>query len=61
MQVVSNVKCQLAASLISKGLLQVNDVNKPVAVLQLVDNLQQAGGIRNLQQVCGVSGCVTLV
>jgi hypothetical protein len=26
-------------------------------LLQLVDNLQQAGKIRNLQQVCGVSGC----
>jgi hypothetical protein len=29
------------------------------SLLQLVDNLQQAGKIRNLQQVCGVSGCVT--
>jgi hypothetical protein len=28
------------------------------SLLQLVDNLQQAGKIRNLQQVCGVSGCV---
>ena len=24
----------------------------------LVDNLQQAGKIHNLQQVCGISGCV---
>jgi hypothetical protein len=30
------------------------------SLLQLVDNLQQAGKIRNLQQVCGVSGCVLL-
>jgi hypothetical protein len=28
------------------------------SLLQLVDNLQQAGKIRNLQQVRGVSGCV---
>jgi hypothetical protein len=28
------------------------------SLLQLVDNLQQAGKIRDLQQVCGVSGCV---
>jgi hypothetical protein len=28
------------------------------SLLQLVNNLQQAGKIRNLQQVCGVSGCV---
>jgi hypothetical protein len=50
-------ECQLAASLISTGLqLQVDyNVNKPAA---LVDNLQQVGKIRNLQQVCGVSGCV---
>ena len=27
-------------------------------LLQLVDNLQQAGKIHNLQQICGVSGCV---
>ena len=27
-------------------------------LLQLVDNLHQAGKILNLQQVCGVSGCV---
>ena len=34
------------------------------SLLQLVDNLQQAqqaGKIRNLQQVCGVSGCVVKV
>jgi hypothetical protein len=31
------------------------------SLLQLVDNLQQAGKIRNLQQVCGVSGCVVSV
>jgi hypothetical protein len=30
------------------------------SLLQLVDNFQQAGKIRNLQQVCGVSGCVVL-
>jgi hypothetical protein len=29
------------------------------SLLQLVDNLQQVGKIRNLQQVCGVSGCVS--
>ena len=31
---------------------------KSTDLLQLVDNLQQAGKVRNLQQVCGVSGCV---
>ena len=30
------------------------------SLLQLVNNLQQAGKIRNLQQVCGVSGCVVI-
>ena len=29
-------------------------------LLQLVDNLQQASKIHNLQQVCGVSGCVMI-
>ena len=29
-------------------------------LLQLVDNLQQAGKIHNLQQVCVVSGCVVI-
>ena len=27
-------------------------------LLQLVDNLQQAGKIHNLQRVCGISCCV---
>ena len=30
-------------------------------LLQLVDILQQAGKIRNLRQVCGVSGCVLVM
>ena len=30
---------------------------KSTDLLQLVDNLQQAGKIHNLQQVCGISGC----
>ena len=29
-------------------------------MMQLVDNLQQASKIDNLQHVCGVFGCVTL-
>ena len=29
-------------------------------LLQLLDNLLQAGKIHNLQQVCGVSGCVSI-
>ena len=32
---------------------------KSTGLLQLDDNLQQAGKVHNLQQVCGVSGCVT--
>ena len=36
-------------------LLQVVDFT---GLLQLVDNLQQAGKIHNLKQVCGISGCV---
>ena len=31
---------------------------KSTGLLQLDDNLQQAGKVHNLQQVCGVSGCV---
>ena len=31
---------------------------KSTALLQLVDNLQQAGKIRNLQQFFGISGRV---
>ena len=31
---------------------------KLTSLLQLVDKLQQAGKIDNLQQVCGISGCV---
>ena len=31
---------------------------KSTDLLQLVDNLHQAGKIHNLQQVCIVSGCV---
>ena len=31
---------------------------KSTGLLQLDDNLQQAGKFHNLQQVCGVSGCV---
>ena len=33
---------------------------KSTDLLQLVDNLKQAGKIHNLQQVWGVSGCVYL-
>ena len=32
---------------------------KSTDLLQLVDNLHQAGKIHNLQRVCGVSGCGT--
>ena len=62
MQVVSS---EVAAS------LQISSCNKSdlhrrtccnfvnlTDLLQLVDKLQQAGKIHNLQQVCGVSGCV---
>ena len=31
---------------------------KSTGLLQLDDNLQQAGKVHNLQHVCGVSGCV---
>jgi hypothetical protein len=31
---------------------------KLTSLLQLVDKLQQAGKFDNLQQVCGVFGCV---
>ena len=34
---------------------------RSTGLLQVVDNLQQAGKVRNLQQVCGVSGCVVLI
>ena len=34
---------------------------KPTDLQQLVDNLQQAGKIHNLQQVCGVSGGVVAI
>ena len=34
---------------------------KSTDLLQLVDNLQQAGKINNLQQVCRISGCVYYV
>ena len=31
---------------------------KPTDLLQLDNNLHEAGKIHNLQQVCGISGCV---
>ena len=31
---------------------------KLTSLLQLVDKLQQAGKIDNLQQACGIFGCV---
>jgi hypothetical protein len=34
---------------------------KLTSLLQLVDNLQQAGKIDKLQQVCGVFGCVSAI
>ena len=48
-------KYQVAASLI---LQTCCNLMKSTDLLQLVDNLQQVGKIHNLQQVCGVSGCV---
>ena len=33
---------------------------KSTDLMQLVDKLQQAGKIHNLQQDCGVSGCVSV-
>ena len=48
-------KYQVSTSLIFTDLLQPFEHSN---LLQLVDNLQQSGKIRNLQEICGVCGCV---
>ena len=44
-------------------MLQLDEIDNLVAtsLLQLVDKLQQASKIDNLQQVCGVFGCVRVI
>ena len=53
---------QALSSQILTGLLQLDEIDKFVATCQQVvtsvDNLQKAGKIDNLQQVCRIFGCV---